>query len=125
MTSADVSGGLEYDTIAAPLDVCCGVFDQLARLDGPVPPMAQLGNAMLFMVRPGSAAPACESLRTGCAALGIEFCDSASRPDTNVPDPRSWVVPLRDHGADLPSASAVVEAIRAAYAATHSAGGTL
>jgi len=117
MASANVSVGLGYDTIAAPLDACCGVFDQLARLDGPVAPMAQLGDSMLFMVRSGSAALARRSLPAGWAALGLERRDGADQLDSAVPDSTLWVVPRPNHSADLPPASTVVAAIRAAHEA--------
>jgi len=113
----NVPGGLGYDVILAPLDVCCGVFDQLARRDGPVPPMAPLGSVMLFMVRPGSAATATASLLAECATLGIELRNSATAPDAHS---GSWVVPPPDVGAALPPASTVVTAIGVAYAATGS-----
>ena len=62
------------DVLRAPIEVCCGVLDQLAQLDGLLPPMAQLGDVMLFLVRPGSASklPAHPSLSAVCASLGIE-----------------------------------------------------
>jgi hypothetical protein len=125
VASVNVPGGLAYDTVRAPLEVCCGVFDQLARLDGPPPPMAQLGDAMLFMVRRGSAESARASLPVDCAILGIEFGDGASQRDSAVPDSDSclWLVPPVDHSADLPPASTVVAAICAAYAATRPAVG--
>jgi hypothetical protein len=113
--------GLECDTVAAPLDACCGVFDQLSRLDGRVPPIAQLGEVLLFLVRPGSAATALASLSADCEALGIEIRDGTSRHAGTtgaVPTTGSWVVPPSDDNGELPPASTVVTAIRAAYAAT-------
>jgi hypothetical protein len=120
MTSTNVPNRLGYDAILAPLDLCCGVFDQLAWLDGPVPPMAQLGNMMLFLVRPGSTATATASLPTDRVTLGIELHDSATAPAAPDPHSGSWIVPPPDQGANLPPASTVIAAIRTAYAASRS-----
>ena len=99
-------GGFAYDTVAAPLGVCCGVFDQLSRLDGPVPPIAHLGDALLFLVRSGSAATALASLAADCEALGIEIRDGAGQPGTTceVPTGGSWIVPPSDNTSELPPA---------------------
>jgi hypothetical protein len=117
MASVKVPDEPGYDVILAPLDVCCGVFDQLTRFDGPVPPMVQLDDVMLFMVRAGSVAAATASVLADCVTLGIELCDGATAPA--APDPRSglWVVPPPAHEVTLPPASTVVAVIGAAQVA--------
>jgi hypothetical protein len=118
--------GFSCDTVAAPLDACCGVFDQLSRFDRPVPPIAQLGGALLFLVRPGSAATALACMSADCEALGIEIRNGSGHPGTTgaMPTIGSWVVPPSDDNSELPPASTVVAAIRVAYAATRQTEGT-
>lgn len=121
-------GRFPCDTVAAPVDVCCGIFDQLSRLGGPAPPIAHVGDVLLFLVRPGSAATALGSSSAcspaDCEALGIEIRDHAGQPEATgaALTNGSWVMPPSDDLSQLPPASAVVAAIRAAYAATQSQG---
>jgi hypothetical protein len=123
-------GGLRCDAVTAPLELCCGVFGELARIGGPVPPMARRGDRMLFLVRAGSAASALASpsMSAHCESLGIEMTPAGSPPGTTDPvvtaGPGSWVVPPPAPGADLPPASTVLTAIRAAHAATRKREGT-
>jgi hypothetical protein len=113
--------GLRCDAVAAPMDVCCGVLDQLTQTGEPVPPVLQLGHRMLFLVRTGSSAAVLRiaSLAADRATLGIQVADDlrhlAGGPGGND---TCWLVPPSNDGrTELPSASTVVNAIRVAYAA--------
>ncbi len=110
-------GGQQCDLVVAPIDRCCGVFDQLVRLDAPVPPMACLGDVMLFLVRLGSAARALASSAVDCKALGIEIREGASWPsvDGAAQTAGSWIMPLSVESTELPLASTAAAAIQAAH----------
>jgi hypothetical protein len=110
-----------WDVLAAPLDNCCGIFAEFAGNTGPVPPIARLGDLLLFLVRKGSVAEVfrCSSRLAACAALEIQWIEAAEVPRlTAGSDDPSWVVPLGDDQVELPAAAAVVTAIQAAYVAT-------
>lgn len=110
-----------WDVLAAPLDNCCGIFVEFAEKAGPVPPIARLGDLLLFLVRKGSAAEVfrCSSRLAACAALEIQWIEAAQVPRlTAASDVQSWVVPLGDDQVELPTAAKVVAAIQAAYTAT-------
>ncbi|GAA1791280.1 hypothetical protein GCM10009835_06150 [Planosporangium flavigriseum] len=119
--NASELSGLQCDVVTAPLDLCCGVFVELERAGGPLPPMAQLGDRMLFLVRVGSgaAALAAPSMPVDCESLGIEVTAAGSVLDATDPAATgSWVVPPSAHGADLPTVSTVLTALQAARATT-------
>ncbi len=110
---------LECDLITVPIDACCGVFDELARMGGPVPPIAQIAENMVFVVRFGSVAEfqGSSPFRSNSPAPDLPELSGVilQSATPTMPDVTCWIVPPVS-GEILPHASAVIAALHAASA---------